>query len=196
MTLFLTGSTGFVGGAVAADLAQRGLLGQTLFLQDNLLRFGVAPELAASIVPTQILCGDMTDTAQFERFASAGRLDGITHVIHCAALATFSTNPKIWANNVEGTLALARAVHARAKLQRWVQVGTAMCCGPGLASPVHESWEAGQDDASHLVPYTHSKLAVEHALKALPNFPLVVARASIVGVPHGLCPGAFHLRAR
>jgi nucleoside-diphosphate-sugar epimerase len=193
MTLFLTGSTGFVGGAVAADLAQRGLLGQTLFLiraesaeagalrlQDNLLRFGVAPELAASIVPTQILCGDMTDTAQFERFASAGRLDGITHVIHCAALATFSTNPKIWANNVEGTLALARAVHARAKLQRWVQVGTAMCCGPGLASPVHESWEAGQDDASHLVPYTHSKLAVEHALKALPNFPLVVARASIV----------------
>mgnify|MGYP000048787639 CR=1 FL=1 len=40
-------------------------------------------------------------------------------------------------------LALARAVHAASPgLQRWVQVGTAMCCGPGLPSPVRESWEA------------------------------------------------------
>lgn len=193
MTLFLTGSTGFVGGAVAADLARRGLIGHAIFLvrapdaaaglqrlQDNLVRFGVAPDVAATVRQDQILCGDMTDVAQFAAFAEQGRLDGITHVIHCAALATFSTNPKIWANNVDGTIALAQAIHSRAKLQRWVQVGTAMCCGPGLASPVNESWEAGLDDESHLVPYTHSKLAVEHALKALPGFPLTVARASIV----------------
>jgi nucleoside-diphosphate-sugar epimerase len=102
-------------------------------------------------------------------------------VIHCAALATFSTNPAIWAHNVDGTLALARAVHARSPaLRRWVQVGTAMCCGPGLPSPVVESWEAGRDDAAHLVPYTRSKIAAELALRELPGFPLVVARPSIV----------------
>jgi nucleoside-diphosphate-sugar epimerase len=105
---------------------------------------------------------------------------GITHVIHCAALATFSSNPKIWAMNVEGTLALAKAVQAQGDLQRWIQVGTAMSCGPGLDSPVSESWDVGNDDASHLVPYTHSKIAVELALRKLPDFPLVVARPSIV----------------
>jgi nucleoside-diphosphate-sugar epimerase len=125
----------------------------------------------------QILCGDMTGVAAF---AADIRLKDITHVIHCAALATFSTNPKIWANNVDGTLALANAVRTQAKLVRWLQVGTAMCCGPGLTAPVHESWDAGLNDESHLVPYTRSKLAVEHALKALPDFPLTVARASIV----------------
>ena len=190
MNILLTGSTGFVGGAVAADLVHRGLLGQTLFLvraadagaalarvRDNLLRFGIHPDQLATLSPAQMRCGDMTGVAQFE---NDPRLGAITHVIHCAALATFSTNPKIWANNVDGTIALAQAVHTRAKLQRWLQIGTAMCCGPGLASPVHESWEAGLNDESHLVPYTRSKLAVEHALKAMPGFPLVVARASIV----------------
>ncbi len=190
MIILLTGSTGFVGGAVAADLATRGLLGATLFLvraadatlawqrvHDNLLRFGVPAALAAAVTPAQIICGDMTAV---DKFAQDERLATITHVIHCAALATFSTNPKIWANNVDGTVALAQAVHTKAKLQRWLQVGTAMCCGPGMTSPVNESWESGLSDESHLVPYTQSKLAVEHALKAIPGFPLVVARASIV----------------
>ena len=191
MTLFITGSTGFVGGAVAADLALRGLLAQSLFLvrakdadagvlrlRDNLVRFGVAPALADTVTPAQVLCGDMTEVAHF---AQDARLETITHVIHCAALATFSTNPKIWANNVDGTLALAQAVHTRAKkLHRWLQIGTAMCCGPGLTPPVRESWDTGLNDESHLVPYTRSKLAVEHALKAIPGFPLIVARASIV----------------
>jgi nucleoside-diphosphate-sugar epimerase len=179
-----------VGGAVAASIAARGLLAQTLFLvraanasigltrvRDSLLRFGVPLALADGLRPAQILCGDMT---RVDTLANDPRLDSITRVVHCAALATFSNNPQIWANNVDGTLALARAVHARAKLLRWVQVGTAMCCGPGLTSPVHESWEAGRSDDSHLVPYTRSKLAVELALKELPGFPLVVARASIV----------------
>lgn len=190
MRLLLTGGTGFVGGAAAADIAGRGLLAQTVFLvrgddaaqgceriRENLLRFGVAPALAQAVQPGQILCGDLTGVADF---AASPLLEGLTHVLHCAALATFSNNPKIWANNVDGTLALARAVLARSKLTRWLQVGTAMCCGPGLPSPVHESWDAGVGDDAHLVPYTRSKVAVEHALRALPGLPLVVARPSIV----------------
>lgn len=189
-SLLLTGGTGFVGAGIAEALARHGRLADTLFLvrapdaaaglqrlRDHLARFDVPPAALAALTPRQILCGDLTAVAAF---AADPRLADVTHVIHCAALATFSNNPQIWAHNVEGTLALAHALRAHARLQRWVQVGTAMCCGPGLASPVHESWEAGRSDASHLVPYTRSKLAVELALRDLPDFPLVVARASIV----------------
>ena len=188
--ILLTGSTGFVGGAVAADMAARGLLASCVFLVrsdspeaartrvvETLIRFGVAPDVAQGVTAEQMLCGDLTGVAEF---ADHPLLSHLTHVLHCAALATFSNNPKIWASNVDGTLALAKAVIARSKLTRWLQVGTAMCCGPGWPSPVQESWETGSQDDAHLVPYTRSKLAVELALKALPGLPLVVARPSIV----------------
>jgi len=188
--VLLTGGTGFVGGAVAVELHGHGLLRQTVFLvrapsvaeglqrvQDNLQRFGLSPEQAQQIEAAQIIRGDMTGVSEF---AEHEALQGFTHVIHCAALATFSNNPKIWASNVDGTLALAHAVMARSQLQRWLQVGTAMCCGPGLESPVHESWEAGTQAEAHLVPYTRSKVAAELALRAIPGLPLVVARPSIV----------------
>ena len=190
MRLLLTGATGFLGGAIAASLAARGLLRQTVFLvraesreagaarvQESLARFALSAR-DAPVDAAQVIVGDLTRP---EAFADVPGLDGITHVIHCAALATFSNNPAIWAHNVDGTLALARAVHARSPgMQRWVQVGTAMCCGPGLPSPVVESWEAGRDADAHLVPYTRSKLAAELALRDLPGFPLVVARPSII----------------
>lgn len=188
--LLLTGATGFIGGAVAAALAARGLLADTVFLvragdhaegaarvQASLARFAVTAA-DAPISPAQVVLGDLTRP---DAFIDAPGLDGFTHVIHCAALATFSNNPAIWSHNVDGTLALARAVVARSpELQRWLQVGTAMCCGPGLPSPVAESWDAGRDDEAHLVTYTRSKLAAELALRALPGLPLVVARPSIV----------------
>ncbi|MGE0496301.1 MAG: SDR family oxidoreductase [Ramlibacter sp.] len=190
MRLLLTGGTGFVGGAVVAELAQRGLLRQTVFmvraasaeegcarLRDTLIRFGGTPADALSITAQQVLCADLLG---IDAVAGSPLLAGLTHVIHCAALATFSNNPRIWASNVDGTMALARAVLAESRLTRWVQVGTAMCCGPDMASPVSESWEAGVRDDAHLVPYTRSKVAAEHALRALPGLPLVVARPSIV----------------
>ncbi len=188
MKLLLTGATGFIGGATAVDLHKKGLLNQTIFmvralspadglsrLLANLAVFNCTPK-SNELNEAQIICADLSD---IDSLMQADWRE-VTHVIHCAALATFSNNPKIWSMNVEGTLALAKAVHLQGDLKRWIQVGTAMSCGPGLDSPVCESWALGLDAKAHLVPYTRSKIAVEVALRDLPNFPLVVARPSIV----------------
>jgi nucleoside-diphosphate-sugar epimerase len=191
MRLLLTGATGFLGGAIAAELARRGLLGRTVFavradspahgldrLRDALGRFALPPDLLDQIQIDAILPLNLGDRDAIERLDVPGDL---SRVIHCAALATFSNNPAIWASNVEGTLALARTVLRRNRLARWLQVGTAMSCGAGRTPPVAESWEDGADgDDTHLVPYTRSKLAAELALRDLPGLPLVVARPSIV----------------
>ena len=186
MKILLTGGTGVVGGAIVVDLALRGLLADSLLmvraanqaeglarLQANAERFGFTGRLQLE----QVICADLSEP---ESFATIKQLSEVTHVLHCAALATFSSNPKIWALNVDGTLALAHAVRRHGKLQRWLQVGTAMSCGSGLQSPVTESWDKGILESDHMVPYTWSKVSAEVALKQIEGFPLIVARPSIV----------------
>lgn len=188
MKILLTGVTGFIGGAVAVELAKQGLLSQTMFMvrapnksgalkrvQDSLAIFQLIPS-ASELTEAQMICADMADEASLQQ---ASWRD-VSHVIHCAALTTFSNNPKIWELNVEGTLSLARAVYAGGGLKRWIQVGTAMSCGPDLVSPVSESWDSAAADKAHLVPYTKSKIGVEIALRSISGFPLIVARPSIV----------------
>lgn len=188
MKILLTGATGFIGGAVAVELAKKGLLSQTIFMVRSPDAASALARIQSSFAAfqfktskdelneAQMVCADLADEASLHQEA----WKGVTHVIHCAALATFSNNPKIWKMNVEGTAALAKAVHASGGLKRWLQVGTAMSCGPGLTSPVSESWALGLTSDVHLVTYTKSKIAAELALRSIPNFPVIVARPSIV----------------
>lgn len=78
----------------------------------------------------------------------------MTHVLNCAAVASFGNNPLIWKVNVEGTLALARRMEQVATLERFLHVGTAMSCTPEQDSLVAESAEF-RESAEHLVEYTY-----------------------------------------
>jgi hypothetical protein len=88
----------------------------------------------------------------------------VTHVLNCAAVASFGNNPLIWKVNVEGTLALA-AGWSRSGLQRFLHVGTAMSCTPEQDSLVAESAEF-RENAEHLVEYTHSKSTIEQLMRS------------------------------
>lgn len=187
-SVLLTGATGFLGGAVLAHLLEDGvtplLLVRATDARDGLHRvqasarqFSVSEDAIARLTPAHIICGDLTDVAGF---ASDLRLDRVTGVINCAALATFAENPNLWPVNVDGTFAFAKRMVRSPLLRRFVHVGTAMACGPGLAGAITESW-AMPDRDEHLVSYTASKAEIEAKLRfELPELPLVVARPSII----------------
>lgn len=188
--LLLTGATGFLGGAIVARLIETAEWPSVLMLVRaatpaegrarivSLLRsFEVPDAQLARIGTRQIICGDISAA---DEFAADARLERVTHVINCAALASFANHPQIWPVNVTGTLEFARVLRNRSPLQRFLHVGTAMACGVQAPSPVSEDYEPGTD-AEHIVDYTASKFACEQKLREeLPDLPLVVARPSII----------------
>lgn len=188
--ILVTGATGFLGGAVAARLLDSPDWTRCLFLVrgasvdlacgrliQRLRGFGVAEALLQEIGGEQILLGDLNDVVGWH---NDPRLSAVTHVIHCAAMASFGRSEGIWATNVDGTLALAKALHTHARLERFVYVGTAMVCGADASTPVAENY-VPKGVPLDLVDYTISKREAEAALRrSFPQLPLVVARPSIV----------------
>ncbi|ELY2767672.1 SDR family oxidoreductase [Cronobacter malonaticus] len=199
-TLLITGVTGFLGGAVLEKILQRTEKINLLLLVraqnseaglsrvlSNMRKFNLSEAQLAILNTTQVLCGDLGEP---ESFLHDTRLDSVTHVINCAAVASFGNNPLIWKVNVEGTLAFARRMAEVTGLQRFLHVGTAMSCTPEQHSLVPESTEF-RENAEHLVTYTHSKSTIEQLMRQhCPQLPLVIARPSIVvgHTHHGCLP--------
>ncbi len=188
--LLLTGSTGFLGGAVVAEMLASSRWSEVLLLVRaptpvegvarvvaNLSRFDVSAERLALILPGQVICGDVTN---LDAFVHDERLQLVTHVLNCAAVTSFGTHPKIWETNVHGTLRLARHVRRLPRLKRFIQVGTAMICGDDPARVVQED-DYPRQDVRHLVEYTASKAEAEIRLREeFGDGILVVARPSII----------------
>ncbi|MGD7185944.1 SDR family oxidoreductase, partial [Ralstonia pseudosolanacearum] len=130
MSILVTGATGFVGGAIAANLAEKGLLGETRFavrgestaeglarLRANLARFELGAAVLDGLSERQIVPFDLRD-------AAAAELGDPEILINCAALATFSNHPALWDTNVGGVLELGRLASRGKRLKRFVHIGT------------------------------------------------------------------------
>lgn len=190
MKILITGATGFLGGATAAELIRDGLGPKLQLLaradtpeaglarvKDSLHRFELTEGQLDALVPGQVIPGDFSDVGAF---ANHPLLDETTHVVNCAAVASFSDHPDIWPVNVTGTFEFAKRMSRAPRLQRFLHVGTAMACGPKKTSPIQESWTLPALE-EHLVRYTASKAEIERMMhEQLPALPLVVARPSIV----------------
>jgi nucleoside-diphosphate-sugar epimerase len=187
--LLVTGGTGFIGGAVLAELLTSPLWPKTLILArgndtmsareriiQSLKRFHPDLPLAALVKESQILIGALDDRAAL---SVDDRLPTVTHVIHAAAVTSFSAHPKIRAINVDASLAFVQLLTQRASLKRFLNVGTAWCVGMRGAGVVAE--EADPEMGAHAVPYTESKIEFERAVRAqFPDLNFVSARPSIV----------------
>lgn len=188
--LFITGSTGFIGGALAARLIETAHWQRALFLvraadraegrarlADNLRLHGIAEEQLQRLQAEQIICGDLTGVS---RWIDDPRLAQVEDVVNSAALASFGNHRSIFPTNVEGVLEMAHGLMRRRRLRRFIQIGTGMSCGRDAPRPVSEDYRPAED-VQHYLDYTASKHEAEQRLqRELPDLPLVIARPSIV----------------
>lgn len=189
-TLFITGATGFIGGALAARLILTPRWDKTVFLvraphrEDGLTRLahnlrlhGVSECQLDRLKLEQIICGDL---AAVDQWINDPRLETIKDVVNSAAVASFGKHPSIFPTNVDGVLAMAHGLSKRTKLHRFIQISTGMSCGMDAPNPVPEDYSPSVD-VTHYLDYTASKHESEQRLKSeLPDLPLIVARPSIV----------------
>ncbi len=187
-TILVTGATGFVGGAVAAELLQRPDVARVILLiraatqaaaleraKRSVARFGdLVSERAWQ--RCEVLAGDLTEPATL----ADPRLERVTHVLHAAGDTSLRSVRRVRDTNIAGTLALARRLAHAPRLVRFLHVGTAYICGAGPPAVVHEE-DYPAPAARHLVEYTRSKAECEQLLaRDVPELPLVVARPSVV----------------
>lgn len=187
--LLVTGGTGFIGGAILAELLATPLWTKTLIMvraqspeegkrriAESMQRFFPDVSVAGLINMDQIIVGGLEDAGAL---VEDRRTPRITHVIHCAAVTSFSNNPKIRAVNVDASLKFLRYLSEAAGLRRFTNVGTAWCVGMRTSEVVPESAQVSEGE--HVVPYTQSKLEFERKARfEFPGLSFVSARPSIV----------------
>ncbi len=146
-------------------------------MHEVLKRFDVSEACRERLHEQHIILGDFL--APQDIFADPA-IAKITHVINSGAVTSFANHPQVWAINVEGTFAFAKRLSEVARLERFVQVGTAMSIGPDAPNPAPEDYRS-PNPIRHLVPYSETKIEIERRLREeLPELPLVVARPTIV----------------
>lgn len=140
--ILITGASGFVGGAVVEHILRQPAMDNVQLLLlvraddkaaglgriiNNLKKFELSEKQLSLITEDSILVGDL---AEPEHFIEDPRLESVTHVINCAAIASFGNNPVLWKVNVDGSLVFAKRMAEVKSLQRFVHVGTAMASMP------------------------------------------------------------------
>ena len=107
--LMITGVTGFLGGAVLEKILTSDQSVKLLLLArasdqqsglervlENMRKFNVPEDKLATLSVDNILIGDLS---QPEAFLNDPRLDQVTHVVNCAAVASFGNNRFIWSRS-------------------------------------------------------------------------------------------------
>ena len=197
MALFLTGSTGYIGGHVAARLldghderlnllvraADESDAAAKLWraLQLHMDREAFSEALGSRIA---VFRGDLTAPRFGLSDADYRRLAETTDsVIHCAASLNRKSEKACLNVNLRGTLEvvqLARRAVAGGGLRRFSQVSTVAVCGERNREVVTE--DASIDwNRSDYDPYARTKKFCEHMVRELlPDVPRTVFRPSIV----------------
>ncbi len=197
MAIFLTGSTGYIGAHVAANLleghgASLNVLVRAKDQQEAQLRLWKALQLHLEFsrfyeylqTKMRIFCGDLTAPGFGLNRDEYDRLVHTTDsVIHCAASLNRKSEKSCLNVNLRGTLevlTLARQAEHYHGLRRFSEVSTVAVAGKRSNEVVTED-NSIEWDRSDYDPYARTKKFCEHMTRVLlPDTPKTIFRPSIV----------------
>ena len=145
MTILVTGVTGLVGARLLPRLVEAGVDCRVL------VRGG--KEVPANVTA---VAGDLQDPASLAR-----AVEGISAIVHLAAVFRTPDDDLIWKSNLDGTRHLVAAAKAHAPDARFIMASTSNIYNPDTPRPGRED-----DDADPQQAYPASKLAAEGELRA------------------------------
>jgi thioester reductase-like protein len=192
MKVFLTGTTGFLGGELAVLLSKRPEVERLYCLVrpegdahaparlKAVFDFHSDPFDPARIIPVE---GNLRDGDLEARLSADRELRDVDVIIHAAADTSFApaNGLNLERVNIGGTAALARWARSLAHLETFCYVGTASICGARLTNcNVHED-QSPYAGAEHLVKYCYTKMVGEMDVrKTIPAEKLLIVRPSII----------------
>jgi thioester reductase-like protein len=197
VAIFLTGSTGYIGAHVAANLLQEhgaalNLLVRARDVQEGQLRLWQALQIHMDFphfyeylqTTVRVFCGDLTAPGFGLARDDYDRLVHTTDsIIHCAASLNRKSEKSCLNVNLRGTLEvlmLARQVEYYHGLRRFSEVSTVAVAGKRKNEVVTEDASI-EWDRSDYDPYARTKKFCEHMTRVLlPDTPKTVFRPSIV----------------
>jgi thioester reductase-like protein len=197
VAIFLTGSSGYIGAHVAANLLERhgaalNLLVRARDVQEAQLRLWRALQLHLDFprfyeylqTKVRLFCGDLTSPGFGLNRDEYDRLVHTTDsVIHCAASLNRKSEKSCLNVNLRGTLevlTLARHAEHYHGLRRFSEVSTVAVAGKRKDEVVTEDHSI-EWDRSDYDPYARTKKFCEHMTRVLlPDTPTTVFRPSIV----------------
>lgn len=144
MTILVTGGTGLVGSRLVNRLVEAGVDCRVL------VRAGA--ELPAGVTP---VVGDILDPASL-----GGAVDGVSAIVHLAAVFRTTDTGLIWTVNLEGTQHLIAAAKAHAAGARFIMASTSNVYNVDSPHPGRED-----DEVAPTLAYPASKLAAENELR-------------------------------
>ena len=144
MTILVTGGTGHVDWRLLKRLVNAGVECRAL------VRAG--KELPAGVTPVE---GDILDPASLAKAA-----EGVSAIVHLAAVLRTPDTDQIWKVNLEGTRNLIDAAKAHAPDARFIMASTILVYNPDSPRPGRED-----DAADPKMAYPASKLASEKKLR-------------------------------
>lgn len=143
MTILVTSGTGLVGPRLLPRLTNWGIATRALVRAGKEVPDGV-----------DRFEGDLHDSAALER-----AVEGVTAVVHLAAVFRTRDEQLIWRANLEGTRTLIAAVKKVAPQARFIMSSTSNVYADDISRPAHE-----EDPKTSMTAYGASKLAAEAEL--------------------------------
>jgi len=145
MTILVTGGTGLVGSRLLKRLVEAGVECRALVRAGN--------ELPAGVTPVE---GDILNPGSL-----AKAVEGVSAIVHLAAVFRTPDTDLIWKSNLEGTRNLIGAAKAHASEARFIMASTSNIYNVDSRRPGRE-----EDAADPKMAYPASKLAAENELRA------------------------------